>query len=101
MSEFNAENVTAYKSGDGSDDPEDTMEQENKTEEKLFEGVEIVVPGLDEILTICQQDSKNKVKVDYNLYVKFWSLQDFFRNPMQCYNKLAWKTFSVVSLLFE
>nr|CAG4643082.1 EOG090X0324 [Ilyocryptus agilis] len=32
-------------------------------------------------------------QADYNLYKKFWSLQDFFRNPNQCYTKLPWKTF--------
>ena len=31
--------------------------------------------------------------VDYNLYIKFWSLQDYFRNPPQCYTAVGWKTF--------
>ena len=31
--------------------------------------------------------------VDYNLYIKFWSLQDFFRNPTQCYTPVGWRTF--------
>jgi hypothetical protein len=35
--------------------------------------------------------------MDYNLYCKFWALQDFFRNPNQCYSKVHWKTFSAVS----
>ena len=35
----------------------------------------------------------NTIPVDYNLYRKFWSLQDFFRRPAQCYEKFAWKTF--------
>ncbi|CAB4058345.1 THOC1 [Lepeophtheirus salmonis] len=38
-------------------------------------------------------NSKN-VNIDYTLYTKFWQLQDFFRNPTQCYEKLKWKTFS-------
>nr|CAG4649179.1 EOG090X0324 [Scapholeberis mucronata] len=33
------------------------------------------------------------LNTDYNLYKKFWSLQDFFRNPNQCYTKVPWKTF--------
>jgi len=33
--------------------------------------------------------------VDYNLYIKFWSLQDFFRNPPQCYTPVGWKTFKL------
>nr|CAD7256968.1 unnamed protein product [Timema shepardi] len=34
---------------------------------------------------------------DYNLYGKFWALQDFFRNPNQCYNRVQWKIFSTHS----
>lgn len=37
-----------------------------------------------------------QVKIDYNLYCKFWALQDFFRNPNQCYNTVQWKTFALV-----
>lgn len=36
------------------------------------------------------------VKIDHNLYCKFWALQDFFRNPNQCYES-EWKTFAAVS----
>lgn len=36
------------------------------------------------------------VKIDHNLYCKFWALQDFFRNPNQCYES-EWKTFAGVS----
>lgn len=42
------------------------------------------------------EDAEVKVQIDYNLYCKFWALQDFFRNPNQCYNKVQWKTFSLV-----
>lgn len=36
-------------------------------------------------------------KIDYNLYCKFWALQDFFRNPNQCYDTTEWKKFANVS----
>ncbi|XP_063981121.1 THO complex subunit 1 [Diachasmimorpha longicaudata] len=39
-------------------------------------------------------DKQDKLQIDYNLYRKFWALQDFFRNPNQCYNKVHWKVFS-------
>jgi len=42
----------------------------------------------------------SSIPVDYNLYRKFWSLQDFFRRPAQCYEKFAWKTFSSVCHCF-
>ncbi|KAG5446116.1 THO complex subunit 1 [Clonorchis sinensis] len=33
------------------------------------------------------------LEVDANLYVKFWSLQDFFKVPTSCYDKAKWVTF--------
>lgn len=42
--------------------------------------------------------TENKIPIDYNLYRKFWALQDFFRNPNQCYNKMDWKIFSAVNI---
>lgn len=33
------------------------------------------------------------LEVDANLYVKFWSLQDFFKVPTSCYDKSKWVTF--------
>lgn len=65
--------------------------------ETLFEGMEIDIPGLEEMVRKCQQESKKGMEIDYTLYVKFWALQDFFRNPNQCYNKLNWRTFVTVS----
>lgn len=67
VSEFNLENVTEY-------------------------GTEAV----EEPSTEIEVDTKNIV-IDYSLYCKFWSLQDFFRNPNQCYNKVQWKLFCSVS----
>lgn len=34
--------------------------------------------------------------IDHSLYCKFWALQDFFRNPNQCYNKAQWESFAGV-----
>lgn len=39
----------------------------------------------------------SNVPIDFNLYKKFWALQDYFRNPTQCYNNAAWKAFTDVS----
>lgn len=33
------------------------------------------------------------IPIDYTLYRKFWTLQDYFRNPVQCYDKFSWMTF--------
>ncbi|CAG9865113.1 unnamed protein product [Phyllotreta striolata] len=65
VSEFNLENITEY----GMDQIEDDSSE------------------------IKSGDSKNST-VDFTFYCKFWQLQDFFRNPNQCYNKVQWKLFS-------
>ncbi|XP_050351970.1 THO complex subunit 1 [Nymphalis io] len=69
VSEFNLENLTEF-GGDNSSTLKD---------------------ALDEDMIV--DDEKNKLLIDYNLYCRFWSLQDFFRNPNTCYNKIQWKTF--------
>ncbi|XP_055696133.1 THO complex subunit 1 isoform X2 [Lutzomyia longipalpis] len=66
-------------------------------------GLNIVSEFNLENLTEYSTDGKNEnlagdsvetqLQIDYNLYCKFWALQDFFRNPNQCYNKVQWKTF--------
>ncbi|RNA29898.1 THO complex subunit 1 [Brachionus plicatilis] len=38
--------------------------------------------------------STHSMPIDYNLYLKFWSLQDVFCRPNTCYDKLTWKTFT-------
>ncbi|XP_076291726.1 THO complex 1-like protein Hpr1 isoform X1 [Lasioglossum baleicum] len=69
VSEFNLENHTEF----GSEKSEgDDLEQITKVDDKY----------------------ESKVPIDYNLYRKFWALQDFFRNPNQCYLKIHWKVFS-------
>lgn len=74
VSEFNLDNLTEF-GGESSNDLQDILaEKDEPMEEDL------------------KQDAK--IKIDYNLYCKFWALQDFFRNPNQCYSKVHWKTFS-------
>lgn len=73
VSEFNLENLTEYES----------------------DGTEISGNG-----TLGGDSENVQVKIDYNLYSKFWALQDFFRNPNQCYNKVQWKIFANVSFYF-
>lgn len=41
-------------------------------------------------------DESTALRVDYNLYNKFLTLQDFLRNPTQCYVKLRWAAFALV-----
>ncbi|XP_078460926.1 THO complex subunit 1 isoform X1 [Lampetra planeri] len=103
QSQFNLENVTVFNTnetestlclkvkgrgcgpdtrlvkGELTDDRDDTVD------------IEEGEMGEDDIVTT------SSVPIDYNLYRKFWSLQDFFRCPLQCYDRLQWRTFSKFS----
>lgn len=57
---------------------------------------EFDVDANDEVLDSVQSENI-QVKIDYNLYTKFWALQDFYRNPNQCYDPSNWKKFAGVS----
>lgn len=72
VSEFNLENVTEY-GADGTEMGDNLYETD-------------------------ENGSGKSVKIDYNLYCKFWALQDFFRNPNQCYDRVRWKTFETHSM---
>lgn len=69
MSEFNLDSASEYKKEE--DEEEEGMETENG-------------------------DDSTTLRVDYNLYNKFLTLQDFLRNPTQCYVKLRWPAFALV-----
>lgn len=73
VSEFNLDNCTEF----GHENNDDT---DNNITSKIDDN-----------------DVNNKMQTDYNLYRKFWALQDFFRNPNQCYTKMQWKVFSMVN----
>jgi THO complex subunit 1 len=68
ISEFNLENITEY----GAD--------------------------VNEMTDELSETEGAPLQIDYNLYCKFWALQDYFRNPNQCYDKIKWKTFQLHSL---
>lgn len=72
VSEFNLDNYTEYGLDSKDHDDNDNKELEDTAED---------IP----------------LKIDYDLYCKFWSLQEFFRNPNQCYSKAQWKMFQMVN----
>lgn len=76
ISEFNLENVTEFGNEKIQIETNEKMDVDEEEEKK-----------------------ETKISIDYNLYRKFWALQDFFRNPNQCYNKMQWKIFSSVSIM--
>uniref|UniRef100_A0A8C6ZZQ8 THO complex subunit 1 n=2 Tax=Nothoprocta perdicaria TaxID=30464 RepID=A0A8C6ZZQ8_NOTPE len=83
QSQFNLENVTVFNTNEH----ESTLGQKHSEDREEGMDVEEGEMGDDEAPTSCS------IPIDYNLYRKFWSLQDYFRNPVQCYEKVSWKTF--------
>ncbi|KAL5016765.1 hypothetical protein ScPMuIL_006354 [Solemya velum] len=79
MSQFNLDNVTVFTT---------------RTDEPRVRQIKKEEPGdIMEVEEGEMNEFSGSVPVDYNLYRKFWSLQDFFRRPSQCYDKVAWRTF--------
>lgn len=76
MSHFNLDNVTSFTSKE-----------------------DFSIPKVDEEPTPMDVDTKSfkfdsddsNTPIDYNLYRKLWSIQDFFRQPTQCYASDQWK----------
>ncbi|RWS05109.1 THO complex subunit 1-like protein [Dinothrombium tinctorium] len=75
ISEFNQDNVTSISIQD-----EGVLTESMITDGCLEEG---------------EMPSTDSIQVDYNLYRKFWQLQDTFRHPLQFYNKGSWKQFQL------
>lgn len=73
MSHFNLENVTAFINGEELSSKEDDSSK-GKCEVMDTSSEEVTVP------------------IDFNLYQKLWSIQDYFRQPTQCYLSERWKT---------
>ncbi|XP_023232803.1 THO complex subunit 1-like isoform X1 [Centruroides sculpturatus] len=79
ISEFNLDNITSFsRKEDNSIDEISGDKDENMEEGEM-------------------DDSGCPINVDYNLYRKFWSLQEYFRQPNLCYNKIYWRQFASYS----
>lgn len=74
ISEFNLDNATVFSSKDDS-----FSELSLEKEEPMEEG---------------EISAHHPVVIDYNLYRKFWTLQDYFRQPNTCYNRMSWRHFT-------
>lgn len=83
QSQFNLDNVTVFNKNE----QESTLGQKHAEEKEDGNEVEEGEMGEDDAPAPCS------IPIDYNLYRKFWTLQDYFRNPVQCYDKFSWMTF--------
>ncbi|XP_033116489.1 THO complex subunit 1-like [Anneissia japonica] len=81
MSQFNLANVTTFNTTDS--EVSLTLDADKPT------SMNVDVTG--------PEAGKTEKPIDYILYRKFWSLQDFFRNPTQCYKKEKWRQFQKYS----
>ena len=90
ISEFNLDNTTVFSShvvgtsGAKEDGEITSLSKETKMD---------VDDDSDRKKIKIEEDEKD-LNIDYALYSKFWQLQDFFRNPIQCYEKGKWLLFS-------
>ena len=81
ISEFNLDNTTVFTSQglqNAGGKEEGEMDVDDETDRKKIH---------------IEEDGRD-LNIDYALYSKFWQLQDFFRNPIQCYEKSKWLLFS-------
>ncbi|XP_042354353.1 THO complex subunit 1 [Plectropomus leopardus] len=83
QSQFNLDNITVFNKNE----QESTLGQKHTEEKEDCMEVEEGEMGEDDAPAPCS------IPIDYNLYRKFWTLQDYFRNPVQCYEKFSWMTF--------
>ncbi|MPC20912.1 THO complex subunit 1 [Portunus trituberculatus] len=105
VSEFNLENVTTFTNVEASE-----MEEEDDGIVQLMNGEGIVQEsgrvclcavsprssvGACDVIESKEDKGGTAPRLDYTLYTKFWSLQDFFRNPGQCFQKAPWKVFTL------
>ncbi|XP_068679431.1 THO complex subunit 1-like [Montipora foliosa] len=79
MSHFNYENITTYTQRPAADQKDKSSTTGSEMEVDDREAGEL---------------TSSNVPIDFNLYKKFWALQDYFRNPTQCYNTAGWKPFT-------
>lgn len=76
MSHFNLENVTTFNKSAGM---------------KMEDGADVPSDDQDAMDIDNDDELEPSAPIDYNLYQKLWPLQDFFRNPLQCYTSDQWK----------
>ncbi|XP_071807564.1 THO complex subunit 1-like [Asterias amurensis] len=74
VSQFHLDNVTSFNT----EPINGPLKSEDKDEAMEFEEGEM---------------ASSSSPIDYQLYRKFWALQDYFRDPRQCYQKDKWRVF--------
>ena len=95
ISEFNLDNVTNFNKEDTEAKTEVQEKEVKKQEDEVPEEKDDSEKKLEKKLKKQKSEMEDQnLNVDYNLYRKFWQIQDFFRNPVQCYQKEPWRTFS-------
>ena len=95
-SEKNDADKKAKESAEPSEDKPDTDDDktEKKTDKVEEMEIELIVEEKEKMEVEKKEDEKeSKAEREFKLYSNFWQLQDFFRDPAQCYDKTQWDTF--------
>jgi THO complex subunit 1 len=67
---------------------------EKKSDEVEAMEIELIVEEKEKMEVEKKDDDKeSKSEREFKLYSNFWQLQDFFRDPAQCYDKNQWENF--------
>jgi len=71
---------------------------EKKTDEVEAMEIVLIVEEKD-IMEVEKKDDEKESKAEreFKLYSNFWQLQDFFRDPAQCYDKKQWESFTNIT----
>jgi len=81
---------------ESSKDKEKTVsaDGEKKADEVEVMEIELIVEEKEKMEVEKKEDDKeSKAEREFKLYSNFWQLQDFFRDPAQCYDKKQWELF--------
>lgn len=65
----------------------------NKTPDSSVFKSQVSNESVDDLEEGEMTEQSTSFEVDANLYVKFWSLQEFFKSPNICYEKSKWTRF--------
>jgi len=92
---INTDDIAKESSKPSEEKSETTEDKTEKKTDKIEEmEIELIVEEKEKMEVEKKEDDKeSKAEREFKLYSNFWQLQDFFRDPAQCYDKTQWDTF--------
>ncbi len=90
-SQFNTDNVTKI------DEQDQTAFQQQNNDKAAAAKSSSTAEPMEEGETTEDAPGSSAYPVDYQLYRRFWQLQQFFANPLRCYDRKNWLLFKAVN----